>query len=226
MCGSGISAAFAVLFCLVLRGTNAACLCIFDTDRTLTGRQGDTENCPLNKVEWRANDTAYGGGPLTLSALSQSISKTFCSACYLGVISAGIVGGADSAERRILHSSLSSSPYMKWLTKRWQSPGCTPVTGPLITGCIDGHKQTAVPGIIDFYTRFTGDVINDWDVHFFDDRKQNIVPFWRTPYNAHQISCSRRDRGGDIGLCGASADEVGSARGVTLCAEAEHGHLV
>ena len=77
------------------------CVCIFDVDRTLTGKQGDVTTCQQNKIEniW---DTAYGGGWLTLSEAAQKLPETFCNACYLGIVSAGDAGGAASRERPYL----------------------------------------------------------------------------------------------------------------------------
>ena len=54
--------------------TPSACICIFDVDRTLTGKQGLAEGsqCPGNKIVDGVWDTAYGGGILTLSAAAQN----------------------------------------------------------------------------------------------------------------------------------------------------------
>ena len=78
------------------------CLCIFDIDRTLTGKQGDVKNCPDNRIENTIWDTAYGGGWLTLSDAAQKLSETFCNFCYLGLISAGDAGGRNSPQRPYL----------------------------------------------------------------------------------------------------------------------------
>ena len=64
------------------------CLCIFDIDRTITGRQSDTHRCPGNRVVG-GNDDAYGGGPVTLSQLGQHVYDTWCSRdCHVRAISA------------------------------------------------------------------------------------------------------------------------------------------
>ena len=64
------------------------CLCIFDIDRTITGRQEDTGTCPGNKVVG-GHDDAYGGGKVTLSHLGQNVWNTWCSAdCHVRGISA------------------------------------------------------------------------------------------------------------------------------------------
>eukprot|EP00438_Fugacium_kawagutii_P014893 Skav226513 [mRNA] locus=scaffold1773:71194:71970:- [translate_table: standard] len=63
------------------------CLCIFDIDRTLTGRQGDLRSCPGNRVVG-GHDDAYGRGDVTLSHLGQNVWNTWCSECYIRGISA------------------------------------------------------------------------------------------------------------------------------------------
>eukprot|EP00931_Biecheleriopsis_adriatica_P101135 TRINITY_DN76345_c0_g1_i1.p1 TRINITY_DN76345_c0_g1~~TRINITY_DN76345_c0_g1_i1.p1 ORF type:complete len:235 (-),score=28.64 TRINITY_DN76345_c0_g1_i1:114-818(-) len=65
-----------------------SCLCIFDIDRTLTGKQGATSQCPGNIVLQGVTDTAYGGGWLTLSHLGQHLHSTFCGSCHIGAITA------------------------------------------------------------------------------------------------------------------------------------------
>lgn len=77
--------------------SSGGCLCLFDIDRTLTGKQGEVGRCPGNKV-LGSFDHAYGGGQLTLSQLGQHISGTFCGGCHIGAISAdgstrGVIGG-------------------------------------------------------------------------------------------------------------------------------------
>jgi len=218
-----------VIAAACVAGTSAGdCLCIFDVDRTLTGRQGETAKCPGNYVQSDVQDPAYDGGVLTLSHLTQGVAKTFCNSCYLGVISAGTAGGDDSAERGVLHDRLEAGTTKRPLTKGWNPAGCT-VTSPLVTSCTDGQKQTAVPGIIEWYKTHNGAQIADSDVHFFDDRSSNVIPFQGLGYNARQISCRTRD--GEIGLCGAELHEIVATAGVQLCPKAleelptEHGEV-
>jgi len=192
------------------------CLCIFDIDRTLTGKQGDTSKCPANSVQRGVYDSAYDRGDLTLSELTQKVAGTFCSACHLGTISAGDASGDGSAERAVLHDSLAVADSD--LPSEWSKPGCS-VTSPLVTSCDDGQKQNAVPGIIDWYRQNEGAQIADSDVHFFDDRSENIEPFRATGYNARQISCATRDRGGSVGYCGAVLSEITADPGVAVCGE-------
>jgi len=91
------------------------------------------------------------------------------------------------------------------------------VKSPLVTFCPDGQKQTAMPGIIDWYRVHAQVEIADEDVHFYDDRLVNIESFRHTKYNAHQISCDKRDLGDSIGYCGASVHEVVPDHGVVNC---------
>ena len=70
------------------RTSSRNCLCIFDVDRTLTGRQGDTRRCPHNKIVGGYDD-AYGGGEVTLSHLGQYVWGTWCGReCHIRGISA------------------------------------------------------------------------------------------------------------------------------------------
>mmetsp|Transcript_26921 Transcript_26921/g.47909 ORF Transcript_26921/g.47909 Transcript_26921/m.47909 type:complete len:254 (+) Transcript_26921:100-861(+) len=82
------------------------CLCIFDIDRTLTGKQGDTGRCPGNRVTdgW---DGAYGGGKLTLSKLGQQIGSTFCGQCRLAAIT------AHGSQRQQVEAVLAGGPVVR-----------------------------------------------------------------------------------------------------------------
>jgi len=164
-------------------------------------------------------DSAYDTGDLTLGELALSLGDTFCSKCHLATISAGDASGSGSAERSILYDHMLDGDEGKTLPKKW-SEHCT-VTSPLVTGCADGKKQTAVPAIIQWYTSNVGAQIADSDVHFFDDRESNIQGFQGSSYNARQISCATRDhnRGDAVGLCGATVDEIISVAGVALCSD-------
>lgn len=168
----------------------------------------------MNQVQQNVYDTAYGGGTLTLSELTQAVANTFCSACHLGTISAGDASGGGSQERAVLHDHLYAGDSTKTLPEEWSAPGCS-VTSPLVTSCSDGQKQTAVPGIIRWYAENKGAQIADSDVHFFDDRADNVQPFFNLNYNARQISCATRD--GQIGHCGAALSEIVDTKGVALC---------
>ena len=93
------------------------CLCVFDIDRTLTGKQGirgPDSDCPNNKKARFIWDSAYSGGWLHLSEAGQNLRKTFCNDCYLGVVSAGSASGYLSAERRyLLKHVLKSRPFKR-----------------------------------------------------------------------------------------------------------------
>ena len=56
----------------------SACLCVFDVDRTLTGKQGlaDGTQCAGNKIVDGVWDSAYGGGTLTLSQAAQGLNRS------------------------------------------------------------------------------------------------------------------------------------------------------
>mmetsp|Transcript_47698 Transcript_47698/g.85876 ORF Transcript_47698/g.85876 Transcript_47698/m.85876 type:complete len:249 (+) Transcript_47698:123-869(+) len=78
----------AVNLTLASSGSSGGCLCIFDIDRTLTGKQGAVSQCQGNKVLHGVYDIAYGGGDLTLSDVGQHLGSTFCGSCHVGAISA------------------------------------------------------------------------------------------------------------------------------------------
>lgn len=196
------------------------CLCIFDVDRTLTGKQGlEGSRCPRNHVT-SIFDDAYGGGNLTISAFAQQLNESFCAECFIGVISAGDVGSGETLEEAYLFSLLNVSGGL--ISTDWSV--APDFRSPLITRMKDGTKQDAVSYVIDYYTNRTGTRVSNERVFFFDDRESNVRPFAATAYNARQISCDTRDaaRGGPsaIGLCGATPSEIRSPLvGVHLCNE-------
>jgi hypothetical protein len=194
----------------------AECLCIFDIDRTLTGKQQEVARCPKNLIQEGVEDSAYTRGLLTLSHLSQALKDTFCSKCYLGSISQG--DATSDVEREILYNSLDVDQAGHPLPENSQAwgAGCATEGKPLMTQCPDGHKQEAVPHILQYYRDAAGVNITDEQVFFFDDRKENIDSFRDTKYNAKQISCESRDDGG-IGLCGATVDEIARFSGFSIC---------
>lgn len=195
------------------------CLCVFDVDRTLTGQQDDTSDCPDNKVVPGVVDTAYlwhQKGNLTLSTLVQGIGQSFCKDCYSGIVSAGTCSGSGSGERKELLKQLQQQT--KLTADTWTDDCPSPVTSPLVLGCRDGKKQNTVRDVVDWY-KSQNIVIADKDVHFFDDRDLNIQPFADTGFNARQISCKSRITvwGKKIGLCGGAAEELVPDTGVVLC---------
>ena len=56
-----------------------------------------------------------------------------------------------------------------------------------------------------------------WQVFFFDDKRNNVLPFTETAYNARQISCGSRDSFSGTGLCGGTPAEVVRFQGVIPC---------
>ena len=99
-------------------GTGPACLCIFDVDRTLTGKQGTAGNqCPNDKQIYGIWDTAYSGGWLTISEAGQNLKNTFCNKCYMGIVSAGMASGRNSQERTyLLQNVLVGEPFQALLS--------------------------------------------------------------------------------------------------------------
>lgn len=199
------------------------CLCVFDIDRTLTGKQGELNTCPANKEVQGVWDAAYGGGWLVLSEAAQSLDKTFCKSCYLGIVSHGIASGDGSAERSYLIDNVLISQPFKDLAasnsqvKVWSANG--QVVSPLVLAWPDGLKQDAVGGIVAWYAQL-GINIPAEKVYFFGDNTGNIPPFQGSGYNAREISCQSRDYSvgnGIIGLCGATRAEIKKWRGVKLC---------
>ena len=92
----------------------------------------------------------------------------------------------------------------------------------------DGQKQDAVQAIVAWYATSAAkpQTFDPSDVHFFDDRADNVSPFEGTGFNAHQISCASRDtsKGGLVGLCGATASEIVATAGVSTCSS-KHVHV-
>merc|ERR1712048_387798 len=203
-----------------------ACLCTFDVDRTLTGKQEHTEECkPDANVVTECSDDAYGHGNLTLSEVGQAIGNTFCADCFVGIVTAGWASGPSSCERKVLEEKLNATG--KLLSADWSGPSATSddrkscqdwsVSSTLMAGCADGTKQYAVQGIAK-WLKTQGIDIPAENIWHFDDRADNVQPFESTGMNARQISCASRDPGyGTIGFCGASASEMVRELGVHTC---------
>eukprot|EP00438_Fugacium_kawagutii_P024417 Skav222380 [mRNA] locus=scaffold2692:346935:349451:- [translate_table: standard] len=174
----------------------SACLCVFDVDRTLTGKQGLAEGsqCPDNRLVDGVRDTAYGGGTLTLSAAGQNLNKRPGGSPGIPMVSAGDAGGDGSELRRVLLRRVLRSETFDEFRK-------------------------AVDGILEWY-RQQGVSIQPEKVHFFGDRTENIGPFGWKGYNAREISCKERDysiRNGMVGLCGAALEEIVDTPGIAQC---------
>jgi len=199
------------------------CLCVFDIDRTLTGRQGDTQRCLENDV-LPVHDRAYSGGQATLSALSkQGIASTFCNACHLGITSAGRGSGPRSSWNHYILNEIMRGEVHDAFTqehpdhKRW-SYG-TDVRSPYVLAQKDGEKQDAVELIRQWYQKHDVDILPS-EVFFFGDRVENIMPFQEKQINSREVSCASRDEshgGGMIGYCGATPAEIRREVGNFLC---------
>jgi len=187
------------------------CLCVFDIDRTLTGKQGAATACFGNQEQIGTQDTAYSGGTMVLSTLSQSLQSTFCGSCYRAIVTAGVASGEGSAERSAILNVLGGYPAT--LSYTWSA--AIPVTSSLVFGAMDGRKQETVRDVVNWFRSQRGVDLMDNKVHFFDDRDGNISPFAGTGFNAKQVSCASRDN--IIGLCGATPDEVVAVTGVHPC---------
>ena len=100
-----------------------SCLCVFDIDRTLTGKQGTARNdCPADKEIFGVWDTAYGLGFLTISEAGQNLQNTFCKKCYMGIVSHGIATGRNSGKRSyLLQHVLVSKPFQALLHSNVQA---------------------------------------------------------------------------------------------------------
>jgi len=205
----------------------SACLCVFDIDRTLTGKQGDLSQCPANLLRSDLYDSGYGGGPATLSNLSKvGIRTTFCNECYLGITSAGIGSGPQSDWNHYILAEVMRGDLHDNFTQqfpdsaRW-SFGMG-VTSPYILGQPDRFKQNAVEKLREWYGEAPrGRCIKPENVYFFGDRTENIKPFAQKEMNSRQVSCAARDHqpGDMIGLCGGSPDEIQRRQGNILCSE-------
>lgn len=196
------------------------CICLFDVDRTITGRQGAVPRCPGNHPVQGVQDVAFGlqaAGPLVLSQLAQGMGSTFCNRCHRGVVTAGGAGGPNSKERAaVLHALGGPAATFGGI---WSEPGAPEtVHSALVTGAADTKKQEWVRKIVLWIRNQKGVPIPDDQVYFFDDRDGNVPPFAGTGFNAHQVSCSTRDN--IVGLCGATVAEVMEEKGVRDCHKA------
>lgn len=112
-----------------LRGANSTpaiasgggCLCVFDIDRTLTGRQGlGPPGCPSNEVQRGVYDDAYGGGELTLSPLARSgLGGTACGGCRTRVAWRAQMAGAGA------HSGCGARGAWRLGARRVRAEGAT-----------------------------------------------------------------------------------------------------
>lgn len=209
--------------------TAADCLCLFDVDRTLTGKPDRGRPCNITRRRG-VRDCAYGCTDLHTSALSEHLADTFCGReCFVGILSAGDVSGPSSDERTLLWSMLRALPHGSALpgdaASAWGEASRAAAgrrhARPLLTSAWDRHKQRFVPSILDWYREHTGVRVAPGRVFFFDDREDNVAAFAGSEYNALQVSCGSRHtlrNGEDLGLCGGAPSELEAASyGVRVC---------
>ncbi|CAJ1423887.1 unnamed protein product [Effrenium voratum] len=198
-----------------------ACLCIFDIDRTLTSKQGTQDTCGGSKAFPGIADSAYGGGELVLSQLAaKGLDGTFCSKCYVGICSHGDGTGEFSKERTELLKILNTEAMQKLVLKPQNAAWSDmKLLSPYVVFQPDAKKQEAVAQIIEWYASQEVCIQRE-NTYFFDDKDVNINPFRGTGINAHQVSCNSRDailNWGEVGLCGATQEEIKIEKGVSVC---------
>lgn len=202
-----------------------SCLCVFDIDRTLTGKQSGIARCPENRL-LDFYDAAYGGGTATLSALADAgINTTFCNGCYLGITSAGTGSGEQSPWNKyilekVMRGDVQDDFTMRYPESKTWSFGMK-VQSPYVLAQPDGHKQRAVEKVRRWYGESPrGICIVPQNVYFFGDRTENIMPFAEKEINSKQASCASRDEhigNGMVGYCGATPQEIQRTRGNVVC---------
>jgi hypothetical protein len=202
--------------------TELPCLCLFDVDRTLTGKQNDVHHCHNNKVTTSIHDPGFGGGPFTASQLALNLDKTFCVNCYAGLISHGSGGG--SKMRSHLVNLLNNKKQTHLRVKNiWDK--VVSVKGPLVSHVENAKKHYVATTIRDWYKSHMKIDIADTHTHFFDDKGANVEEFKDQSkgyrYNAHQVSCKSRDNSevhdDHIGWCGGTVAECVKDSGVHVC---------
>lgn len=212
-----------------------ACLCVFGLQRVLTGKQ-DTQPketmgdgaCPANMgtlIFDSSNDLA---GDMTISDLGQKMASTWCGqSCYLGII-AGSMAPSMQTQMSFELSKDQGNRLMqasKDFPFRWdddKANNLTKANGPFLFNVDLKNAFKSVPKITDYYKKTAGVNIADTDVFFFDDVAENINGWRNTKYNARQVSCKSREtfKNKDVGLCGATADELNALKfkkGCNLC---------
>merc|ERR1719162_300901 len=137
------------------------------------------------------------------------MNETFCGECYFAVVSAGTASGPSSDNRDLL--DLLVDP--KYNVGGWVDGCPAPVWGTKVMCCGEGgEKERAVRDIVT-WMRDKGIKIPDTNVHFFDDKANNIEGF--KDFNTHMVSCDSRD--GSRGGCGGTWAEVVNTPGQHVC---------
>ena len=193
----------------------ADCLCLFDVDRVLTGRQVWTEGrpCPQNRRYARLLDTAYGGGMLSTSALFEGLNKTFCGRCYAGVLSAGsVIDFKPFLLHRLRSLSLGralpadvGAAWANWTVAAHPQGR----HAPLLTGVPFGIKHIGATVVAAWYRKHRSVSISRHNVFFFDDSESNVRAFAGSGYNAAQVwaGCSALRNG--VGFAGVGKRRLG-----------------
>jgi len=186
------------------------CLCIFDVDRTLTAAQDAL--CPGNFVLEDVADSAYLGGPLSLSKTLVHLSDTFCRECFLGAVSDGRVASEEKAQelaRRL--QGINEGPFS------WSA--ADNVTSPLLAECGSSSKAPCAKAIVNWYES-KGVKIPTESVYIFDDDATHMAAGISSfGYNFHQVSCASRDtiNANMTGRCGATLEEITRTHGSRQC---------
>jgi len=201
------------------------CLCVFDIDRTLTCKQGWTDQCDGTEEQGGVEDTAFSGGTLVLSQLGAKMQDTFCGTCVHGIVSAGDAGGQDSGERGRLLEAIGGTEKTGvdwWQDINWDAN--TKAESSLLVHAVDGQKQDSVRSMVEWWREHQKLDIKDENVWFFDDLLKNVEGFRDSGFNARQISCTSRGPveqwvawEGKIGGCGTLLEEVVKEKGVHVC---------
>merc|ERR1712137_1103021 len=110
-------------------------------------------------------------------------------------------GDPEDGEKQELFKRLNTNGKMPADVTEMNAWGrCTDGKGdastPFVTACLDGKKQQVVKSIKKWYES-KNIWVEDSDIHFFDDRANNVQPFIddKEPYIAKQIACASRDPG-------------------------------
>jgi hypothetical protein len=156
-------------------------------------------------------DSAYLGGPLSLSKAMLHLSSTFCRECFLGAVSDGRVASKEKAQelaRRL--QGINEGPFA------WSA--ADNVTSPLLAECGGSSKALCTKAIVSWY-KSKGVQIPSESVYVFDDATHVAADVSSFGYNFHQVSCASRDtiNANKTGRCGATLEEIARTRGSRHC---------
>ena len=222
------------------------CLCVFDVDRTLTGKQcpnhhhAETTECAFSRA-CRDNsmyegvvDDAYDGGVLMISSFLKRLEVSFCAKeCMIGAL-CSTTPSSEKARQIWQHMRLApkGGGFLPDTSAGAWNDAASAHRGrsaPFLMQVPESNKHSYIPGIERYYFEAHGLSFQKHRVFFFDDESSSVGSFVGTGYNARQVACSMRDQGHDrepavgalgsgIGLCGATPDEIHEPlHGVRLC---------